>query len=236
MAFQPVPGTAQIAFKFSGTPSGALEGAKAQFNLYVESQGVPWAQPTLDLLADFAEDWYTAGKGTPAVSLASLISGAWTCVDLSAKDLSVANGIVANKGNIGPGTRSLDPVPPSAPAWSKFIGATGALPADGGCFLPAGCEPDLVGDDWVVTFRNDVNTCLIQFMQEIDVVASGGNAVWRLVIVSRSLTTDDSVRQARAQLREAIAATRRATALVNPVVSIQTRLLIGSQRDRRRPA
>lgn len=234
MAFQPVPETAQCNFKFDGVVGGLLEGSKAMFSLYVESDGVAWTATTLDLLSDYCLDWYTTGKAS-GQSCRSLISDAWTCSSITAKDLSVAGGILSDAGAGGAGTRTgTQALPPSVAVWTKFIGVAGGAPLDGGCFLPAGVEGDLDGDDFASVFRDNVNQTLNDWRNDLDNVSAGGALVWRQVIVSRSLSTTDAVKDAREALREAIQATRRATAVTNPVVNGVTRRLIASQRDRRK--
>jgi hypothetical protein len=232
MAFQPVPNTASVTLFFEGTGGGILSGCEAQSAFYVNRDAGVWNAAAVQELADYTFEWWDAGKNAGAALKAS-VANDWVLRRIIAKDLEAENGTSYVLTANAVGTRNGDAVPPNCPMWIKFVGESGSLPKDGGVFLPVGIETDLDGTFFTGAFATAVQQLVTDWRTDLNDPGAGGVVDWAHVIVSRSQSTNDDVKDARAALRAAIAATRRATAVVNNVTSIAARELLGSQRDRR---
>lgn len=227
-----MPDTASVTLNFVGTGGGILSGCEAQTAFYVRDTVTGWPAGSLQDLADYTFEWWDAGKNAGSALKAS-VANDWVLSTIVAKDLEVVNGTTATVTANAVGTRNGDAVPPNCPMWVKFIGSAGNLPKDGGVFLPVGIETDLDGTFFAGAFKTSVQQLVTDWRVDLNDPTAGGQADWAHVIVSRSMSTNDDVKDARAALRAAIAATRRATAVTNTVTSVAARELIGSQRDRR---
>lgn len=234
MAFQPVPDTASLTWFFEGVSGGTLTGCEAQMQVYVRDEAAPdpWLAPQLALLAAYGRDWYDLGKNA-GTAFKTSVSAQWVLRRVVARDLQVAGGAASILQPNLVGTKAGDPVPPSVPMWCKFTCASGAPPKDGGTFLPVGTETDLDGTFFSGTFVGVVQQQIEDFRADLNDPLSGGFVSWAHVVPSKYASTNDNVKNAREALRQAIAATRRATALTNTVEVVECRELVGSQRDRR---
>lgn len=225
MPTQLVPDTAQVRFIFDGDLSTQMGGAHAEFSLYVRDEVAPgWSQTNLDLLRDYAEDWHLA-------EFVPLQDADWALTQIHVKDIGAALGGESFYNPASPvhGSRTGEVSSPASAVLYRFRGDVGGAPKKGFIFLPVGVDADLVGQFWSTAFLTSVNDAMDAWFSGL----SGQRASWAGVIVSRFLSTNDDVKNARQALREAIEATRRATAVTNTLATRSARALVGSQRDRR---
>lgn len=234
MAFQPVPDTASVTVRLRGATGQQIVGAEAQFSMYVrdEAANPPWDATALQLLADYTKVWMDTGKNGGSGGKASLSDG-WFVIDVVAHDLSQLAGLSATAIAGFAGTGVSAELSAALAMWVKFNGTPGDLPKDGGVFWPHGREDVLDGDTWQSGTLSGVKTLFDDWRADLNDPTAGGKISWAHVIVSRSRVTDDSVKNARQALRDAIAATRLATAETALVQSVQPRALVATQRDRR---
>lgn len=234
MAFQSVPNTAMLTWVLDGTGGSELQGAEAQFSVYIrdESGADPWTLVSLSALNLYGVTWWSAGKNGGSPMRANFVD-AWTLTEVIARDLVNENGPVVPSSPGSAGTITGDPVSAALATWTKFTGESGALPKDGGVFTPSGYQLVEDGDLWDANHAASVEQVWEDFRADLTDPLAGGDADWEHVIVSRSQSLNDDVKNARAALRAAIAATRRATAVTNPVTAVATRRLVAIQRDRR---
>lgn len=236
MAFQEVPDTASLTFKFSGTGAGSLNLCVAQSTVYVRDETTPWSGAQLQKLADYGAAWWQSGKNG-GVAARTQFSSSWGMEVCLAVDLTIPNGGQATASPATTvGSLAGDPAPPNCAVQIKAKGDAGGFPPFGFNFWPAGHEALLAGNAWSGTLTTAVRQLAIDFLTDINDPTAGGDINWAQVIVSRSGGTPaqlEAIREARSALKAAIAATRRTTALTNTLDGFFSRSEVASQRDRR---
>lgn len=228
MAFQPVPDTAGLRFKFAGNPGGTVADLVAYFTLYVRQTPPPgWTSGELQRLADYGGAWWSAGKNGGA-TLRSFVNASWGLSECRATDLEVSGGGQAvHIPGAFLGTRSGEPVPPQAPALVQLFGDAGGEPIRGRVFFSFLSETDIIADEYLATPRTGLAQIFEDFRADIGDVLAGGQTNWAQVLVSRSEGTVVDPKPKKV-------AVRRVTAVTNTLSAAATvRPVTGSQRNRR---
>lgn len=223
MAFQPVSNVAECRFILTGT--GAYNGLTAQMTLYVEKTD-GWTAASISSLGSFCSSWATAQFDTH-------LNAAWTITECQIRDLTTEFGLSIVQTIGAAGALVGDEAPPNVCIVVGLDGQLAIAPRQGWVMPPLGDEGVLTDGSYTQAFANAVATSFQVFRDDLDTSVA---ATARMVIVSRSASTQaqkDAIAAARAELRAAIAATRRASGVSNPVDAITARRVVGSQRDRR---
>lgn len=236
MAFQPVPDVAEVVMRFEGTPASEIPGAEAQMTFYVRDEITSWTATTLGQLADYFVDWFDNGKGLDP-ALDTVIDDGWVLSTVTARDLSQEGGVSVTRFPALTVQRAGAIVPPNLAMLVRYQLDAGGNPTRGSVFVPVGTEPDLEGQNWSAALVTEVQNVFDGMDENLSNALDGGDADWAQVRVSRTAGTEAQLAQIRAlreDLRQAIAATRRATAQSNTLAApVAPRRLIASQRDRR---
>lgn len=220
MAFQSVPNTVQCTVYHAGVSQIAV--AEAQWSVYTSGPG-NISQSDCETIADALEAWLNSDYDT-------ILSEDWRVNRIVVKDLEVEGGPSVDRVLDIAGLLVGDPPPPNCAMYFKFSGTGGGSPLRGGCFWPVGSEAKLDGSNWLAAFRTECETAMDNLIANVlDSLFVGQTHT----IVSRYASLNDDVKDARAALRAAIAATRRATGTTNTVASYTLRAEVASQRDRR---
>jgi len=235
MAFQAVPDTASITFKFTGGGASKLAGCEAQFTLYVRDTTTAWDAGQLSQLGAYGEAWWETGKNA-GTGLKTRFSDNWGLQTIDCVELAVENGrqdttVVGTTGTLG-----SDPPPPNCAVLVKFRGDPGNAPPRGWVFVNSGNETSLDGNGWTTAHTDSLVQAFEDFRIDLNDPTAGGDVNWAQVLVSRAAGTEAElalIRDLRVQLKEALRATRRATAETNTLDTIGARTEVASQRDRR---
>lgn len=225
-----------LKFRHNGVGGGDLEGCYAEYTFHVRDEIVGWNAVTVTRLANYGADWYSAGKGAAPVAARTLMNPAWSLSDVVCQDLGVTNGIKVTVPTAFAGTRAGAAPSPSVCAEVRHRADPGEVPPLWWNFLNWGSDEDFDGNDLDGAFGNAVLAVMNDFIGSLSNVAMGGAVDWAFVGVSRAAGTPAqllAVRTKRAELRAAIAATRRATAITGTHQASEIRQEIASQRDRR---
>lgn len=220
MAFQPVPETAQIIVRHEGVSQ--LIGALAEWSVYTRLP-TGFAQSDIDDLSDAMTTWLTD-------EYVDILSEDWQVSELVVKTLSTEGGPFKTTQPDLSGLLAGDPMPANNALYIRFYGTGGGSPLSGGVFWPVGNEANCDGNNWLAAFRVTVQAKLDLLLAN---VLDGLFLGQTHVIVSRYASTNDDIKDARAALRAAIAASRRAEGVTNTVASNALRAPVASQRDRR---
>ena len=220
MAFQPVNNAIMITVRHGGISQ--LNGSEAQWSVYTDL-GIAATQSDVDGIADAMETWLSA-------DYLPLLSEDWRVTGLNVKSLDEEGAPFAERTLDLAGTLTGDPPPAQCAVYFRFRGTGGGVPLAGGCFWPVGAESTMDGNTWLASWRTDVQAAMQSLIDDVlDGLAVGQTHI----VVSRYASTNDDIKDARAALKAAIAASRRASGITNTVASFDLRPHIASQRDRR---
>lgn len=226
MAKQLVPDTASVRFR-QQFASGGGNPIEMMSTIYVRNTLTGWSLAGLTTLATECRDAFVT-------DVLPLLVDDLTLVSVTAEDEGADPGISATVTSGTTGGDTTDPASTAVAALVQFVGDAGGVPARGRIFQSGMSETDVTGNTLTGTFATALQAAWDNVIQAAD-GALPGNAV---VLVSRSAGTPaelEDVRDARAALKAAIAATKRTEAVTNTLQSagVFVRSLLATQRDRR---
>lgn len=226
MAKQLVPDTASFRLRQQFAVSGGNP-IEMQSTIYVRNTISGWTLAALETTAIAIRDAFVT-------NVLPLLVDDLTLVSVTGEDEGADPGISVTSLSGAVGGDTGDPASTAVAALVQFVGDAGGVPARGRIFQSGMSETDVTGNTLTGTFATALQAAWDDVIQAAD-GALPGNA---LVLVSRSAGTPaelQDVRDARAALKAAIAATKRTEGVTNTFqpAGVFVRSLLATQRDRR---
>lgn len=210
MAFQAVPNTVQVTLEHAG--SGDLLGASANWSFYFTTPAAPTLANITAVVDSLVSDFGT--------NYQPRLVDEWTLTKIRGRSLHVEGGPSYERVNIGSGTRSGEPVPPSVCVVWRFSGSSGGASSRGRVYLPIGSEADISGNEWAQSFIDAIETNEQAWVQNAIATVVGASHT----VVSRFLGTEPVERRKPVP---------RAAGVTTTVANYSPQTMVGSQRERR---